>query len=256
MELLSNRRRGMSSTEFYKGEFTGLLRGKFTDDSTEDDWWYKINSKQVSLVPYVNPNTKEFAVDISSCTSLYGLFENVTAIERIYELPVESKVTSTALCFRNCPNLLSVVVNGKNSTGLTKVNNMFRGTSNIIWVDMLELNTENVNDYNYMFYGSGYPTTIKLNFVINEGSNTDIMLGLNRRIIYLITTGGFKIRDNFSIRSITTIPVESVMVIINALEDRKGKDPKTFTLNTQVKDKLSEKQISIATDKNWIVTSD
>lgn len=42
-----------------------MLEGKFTDDSTSENWWYKANKwsgEKIDISAHVNPSTKKFKI--------------------------------------------------------------------------------------------------------------------------------------------------------------------------------------------------
>lgn len=183
---------------------TGLLRGKFTDDSTEADWWYYRNgstysSDKVSIADKVNKETKEFEVSLGNITKLSYLFYNNKAIEYIYELPYNENITSVWNCFDSTDSLQSVNLNGwdnlseKTSLGCffagsgireidlskldtSKTNNLsflFNNCKNLEHLNVSNFNTENVEDLSSMFTQSPNLKTIKglENFKLDKATN-------------------------------------------------------------------------------------
>lgn len=84
------------------------LKGKFTDDSTASDWWYKPNtrlSKAVDISEFVDSTTKEFAIyDINDTP----FFNGNTKIERIDVVGNYGNVSDLNRMFENC-NALTMV---------------------------------------------------------------------------------------------------------------------------------------------------
>ena len=104
----------------YKGtelvwELSGsYIRGKFTDDSTEEDWWYyrsyksNLDKEQINISEYVDPITKEFKMKVDKEYTLNHLFYFNQKLEKIYEVPIGVNITSLAYMFYYCSNLDSI----------------------------------------------------------------------------------------------------------------------------------------------------
>lgn len=106
--------------------------GKFADDSTQDDWWWKPNGVKESIAEYVDPETKEFAFHWygrlkslntafyqSKISELYCLpntkrlkeFKNTFNSSQLTSFDLQLDLTSVESfygCFKNCKALKSV----------------------------------------------------------------------------------------------------------------------------------------------------
>lgn len=296
---------------------TGYLRGKFTDNSKSSDWWYYDFSKfkKIDITEFVNPETKEFKVDLGNPTTLRNLFQENTALEKIYEVPVNSTMTelygifdgcsslneiqglenwktenvtrmsrifggcsalteikglenwntsnvsSIVQLFHRCNQLQNIDLSGWNTERVTEISLMFGNCDSIKTIDLRNWNTEKVTDMKMLFnYCSSLQTLI---WDFNIAENTVGTTGALDLMFYdtnyypnfttIQTTGGFKICESINFRYCYSLTNESVMVIINALEDRSSKTNKTLTLHSTQYDELTPEQLAIATAKNWTV---
>lgn len=240
-------------TEAAEMEFTGLLRGKFIDSSSTEDWWVWMDSSKVNIASYVDPVSKEFEIDISNLKKIS--FEGSKAIEHIYELPVSANVTSLSRAFYECSYLRSIKTNGKNSVSLTSLADMFRGCESLATVDFTYLNTENVTTFAWMFYRTGV-TELIFNFIINETASSDFIgAGIRNESKNIKSTGGLLICNNIDFSLWRNLTDESIQTLINGLEDRSDKSSKTISLYVNCYNKLTDEQKEIANQKNWNIKS-
>lgn len=250
MQLLSNRRRMMRNRE---EEFKELLRGKFTDSSTTEDWWMYMNSSKTNISDYVDPDSKKFEIDISDFKKIS--FNGNTAIEHIYELPVSANVTSLENAFRECSNLRSIKTNGKDSVSLTTLENMFRGCGKLKTIDFTYLNTENVTTFTWMFYRCAVSELI-FNFIINETAKADLIgAGAWADLKNIKSTGGLLICSSMNLAYWHNLTDGAIQTLINGLEDRSDKTTKTISLYVTSYNKLTDEQKEIANLKNWNINS-
>ena len=146
---------------FGSGQRNDNVRGKFTDYSTSADWWYWANGSQwdetnkTDITKYVNPETKEFAIDIGTPTTLQDLFSQNGTLERIDDLPVDENITNLAEIFMYCTALNFVNTEGWNTQNVSSMNNSFIYCSNLNSIDVSEFNVGLVYDMSNMFAYSG-----------------------------------------------------------------------------------------------------
>lgn len=113
--------------------------GKFSDDSTPDDWWWKPNGVKKSIARRVNSKTKEFAFAWNGkLTSVENLFYK-SKIERIYLLPELSNVTTMRSMFCECSMLKEVTFPDTDFDSLTSMINIFCDCSSIETIDISPL---------------------------------------------------------------------------------------------------------------------
>lgn len=133
-----------------------VIAGKFTDDSTSEDWWFHPNgdiNKQTSLIDYVNPDTKEFVYTSSDKpNSVNSLFARNIAIERIYKLKGTENCISIEAAFGSCTSLLSVDLSKTDTSNCKKFNSIFYGANNIVDINLKGLDTSKAETLNLMFY--------------------------------------------------------------------------------------------------------
>lgn len=153
------------------------LKGKFTDDSTEDVWVWRPNNLgligEFEHIP-VDPVTKEFDLYIqeqswayfepplSSCKSLFSVGRgDANCLERIDCLPDTSQVTSMSFMFANCDNLVSADLSNVTTEKVTSVLCMFQWCSRLTFLDVSNFDMSNVTDSSSMFEGCDALTHIR-----------------------------------------------------------------------------------------------
>lgn len=305
-----------------------VVKGKFTDDSTESDWVLRINERAVNISSYVNPYTKEFIYEsLTKPTSLWGMFQN-TLIEYVYSIKGTENVTRFNSMFSDTKNLKSmnleslsthkgiffggmfqnckapyINVDSLYTKDATSFDNMFRQIA-ADSLDLSSLENDNVSSMTYMFYSSPNLTTIIFGnrFSCKSCKSFEGMLSQSAKLEHLdismfdtsnatnfswVFSGDTSLRElkvNWDFRNLTTIasvfanckslttitgsisnlkisislkdcPLtnESAMLFINGLAD--VDEPQTITFSKTTYNTLTEDQIKIATDKNWIVAS-
>lgn len=163
-----------------------VVKGKFTDDSTEDDWYcfmgggYQAANKR-SLVDYTNPITKEFKYELLTKPDRVNyIFTGNPKVERIDVFKGTDKATLWNSVFEGCTGLDSIDLSeadtekattfsrmfwgagftsvkfgkqfGHNSTSF---NDMFHQCPNIESLDLSMLDTRTATNFRAMFYGCG-----------------------------------------------------------------------------------------------------
>lgn len=250
-----------------KEELTGLLRGKFTDDSTEADWWimqgatddYGFNGVKTYISNFVNPETKEFALEInSSDKNLQCLFNNNYKLERIYELPITNETTSLFKLFYGCTSLIEV----PSFANLKNINNMTQMFFNVYNVKEIDLSNIKINES--LIISSMFMNNYINNLVTIKLSNWDFtnvidksmeIVGIfnNKNFEYLENIIGPIYNYNWNVNMISSrrLTTDSAMVLINGLADIDG--TRTIQFNISTFNTLTEEQIAIATAKGWSV---
>lgn len=171
--------------------------GKFADDSTPDDWWWKPNGVKESIAEYVDLETKEFAFHWEGeLTSLYNGFTS-SKISELYLLPNTkhltefryvfnksdltyfdmpldlSSISSMAGCFEDCKNLQYVdFSNVKTSSRLTSLALMF-SRSSCKYIDLRSIDMRYVNDIYRTFYFCSWNILLIDNFGAGEVTKSD-----------------------------------------------------------------------------------
>ena len=113
-----------------------LLSGKFTDDSTAEDWWiYDVASKKnVSIAEHVDPSTKKFSFMYEG-SRVDALFNENQKLERCYTMPTEG-MTNMSFVFYLCNSLKSVDTSAWDVSGVTNIHNMFEFCYSLEEIDM------------------------------------------------------------------------------------------------------------------------
>lgn len=163
--------------------------GKFSDDSTPDDWFFNPDRKKLSIADFVDPNTKEFAFRWDrKVTSTYDWFCDVRKLQRLDRLPDLSKATIARGMFARCYELEEINIPELNlinagdltqmftdckslvhmgariiTTGdLTSLRGMFTGCLALEYVDLSGFDTSNVTDIYNMFCDCHNVTSLDL----------------------------------------------------------------------------------------------
>lgn len=209
-----------------------LLKGKFTDDSTEDDWWWRPIAEPftgettvLQLNDYVDPNTKEFEYEIDfKFNNVATLFEGNSKLERIDSIPDISALYGMSKVFKDCSSLKSVDASNFTVDKMITMTEMFKNCTSLQLLNISNWNTVKVISGNDMFKGCTSLTTVK-------GKNN-------------VFAVDFVLSDS-------PLTNKSAMVFINGLSDVASTKKITFKRTTY--DTLTEEQIAMATSKGWSI---
>lgn len=117
---------------------TGLA-GKFLDTSTENNWWYyangAANTNNKTLID-VDTNSKEFSTDMELVGNCGYMFYFNSALERIDNIPITSKVTNIMNMFGWCEKLTSINASNWDLSQVTLMNNLFNNCSSLTEIDV------------------------------------------------------------------------------------------------------------------------
>lgn len=232
-----------------------MLRGKFTDDSTSNDWWYQRNgssssSDKINISEYVDPITNEFVFVPEISKEASYMFYNNNKLEKIYEVPITENITSIRSMFYNCTGLTLINTSGWNTEKITSIFGTFSNCSSLTSIDLSGCNFEKVNSMNDMFSGCG-----SLNVLNLSGCNFKNVSSMNYMFSScnnLTTVIGqiYNIKVNLDLHY-SPLTNESAMVFINGLSSEVS--GKTLRLSTTTYDTLTPEQLQIASDKGWTV---
>lgn len=206
------------------------IMGKFTDDSTEEDWKCKINGNDIVLP--VDPTTKEFGYDYEGeVTSLRAMF-TAKEIETLNLSNFDtSQVTDMGSMFYECRALTTLDVSNFDTSQVTNMTGMFHGCRKFKSLDVSNFDTSNVTSMIDMFSSCSSLTTVL-------GPITGI--GLN----WYDFTNNIGLKDS-------PLTNASAMVFINGLATVSSAKSVTFKASTY--DTLTPEQIAVATSKGWNV---
>ena len=117
-----------------------------------------------------------------------------------------------------------------------------------------EIDTTNVAKLQYVFSGVQRLHTID-NLILREDGSQEFITAIeNCPALENITITGKIGQNGFNVSKSTKLTHDSLMSIINALYDYSGTTTtRTVTLGTDNKNKLTEAEIAIATQKGWTV---
>ena len=175
---------------FRKGEKENIakLKGKFADNSTANEWWYRANSPtgpKIYLAAHVDEETKNFELyELSETPFFYkndyleniaatGNYGNVTDMREMF-LDCDglemvdlsnfdsSNATSLNSMFAWCIKLKSIKFGSFDTSNVTTMRSMFQHCPNLLSVDMSNFDTSNATNINSMFKDCSALTTLNL----------------------------------------------------------------------------------------------
>lgn len=271
-----NRRRTMGHWE---EPFSGfLVRGKFTDDSTEADWvLYKEEGIQISIVDLVDRETKQFEYRQENVPSTLGrMFSKNSMLESLDKIYAPQLIGFGGETFRNCNKLKYVDFSCLKLSSGTNISYCFQ---NCYFLNIIEFpnNKESLQIYSspgYTFSGCSLIEMLDISFIDLTGKNYQNTFMNCSSLKTLKASFDFKGTTNVAnmfagcrsleniIGSITGLSIslyidaspltnESAMVFINGLAEVES--PQTITFSAATYATLSPEQIAIAKSKNWIV---
>ena len=190
--------------------------------------------------------------DTSNVTNMGSMFANCSALT---SLDVSnwntSKVTTMISMFHNCIKLSSIKgINDLNTLALTLANNMFNTTGGIITLDLTKWNTDNLTSAANMF---SYMANLK-SLDISTWNTSKLNSSSKDMIIWDQNLTDFNSPTfyiDLSFAGDTALSIDSLMSIINGLAPTTS--ARTLTLSTASKNKLTDEQIAIATNKGWTI---
>lgn len=229
-----------------------MLEGKFTDDSTSENWWYKANKwsgEKIDISAHVNPSTKKFKIRPIQCTPFFylnGKLETVKIADNTGD------VQSLYRLMFNCSQLLSVDLQGMNTQNVTNMKSVFAGCSSLISLDLSSFDTSKVTSMNQMFNNCRALTTLNLSgFNANNAMDMSAMFDLCSSLTTVVgPVSGLKQNLDLHWSPLTT---DSAMVFINGLATVALANTIKFKKSTY--DSLTPEQIAVATSKGWTVAS-
>ena len=208
--------------------------------------------------------------DMSNCSSFFNMFYNC---ESLVDLDVSQWDTKNGInmqnIFNGCKSLKSLDLTNWTSPRAIVMNGMFSGCIQLEEIIGIEgLTTNLVSLLNSMFSKCSCITSLNLgNFDACSATNLDYMFQSCTNLVNLVSMRN--IRDNISVEECPNITVESILSIINNLEDIEAIEEWLSTLPLEQQEplpisrtlklgainlaKLTPEQIKIATDKGWSV---
>lgn len=123
-----------------------VVKGKWTDDSTESNWECKVNNRITDLIPFTNPNTKEFIYEVlKRPNTIERLLADNYFIERIYSVKSSSSPTSLLYLFSSCHNLISADISNVNLNNTTDFRYAFNDCQNLEYCKVGHIVAKKVN---------------------------------------------------------------------------------------------------------------
>lgn len=247
---LSNRRRGMGKAE--EGFEGFLIRGKFVDYSTKDNWNCRINNGIVDLAPFVDPVSKEF--EYWSETKPYSLsyMFNNGLLEYVSTLKGTEDVKDFQYVFYRNIGLKNINLSATNLNNNTSFYASFNRCTNLKTIDLSHIETSQILNYRGIFEGCTALETIKVNFDFRHIEQEYLIELIFQECTALKNIEGtiknLKVSTNLGFSPLTN---DSAMVFINGLTE--VATPQTITFSRVTYNTLTPEQIAIAEGKNWIV---
>lgn len=249
----------LSKYEFY-------VKGKFTDDSTENDWklctyYVGTNIQNYSIKDFVNPETKEFEFKTEEDSngnynySKYAFIKN-DKLESIDSFIINKPNRSVDIqsSFNECKNLKEIKkikINGL----LTSINYTFYDCEN---VEKLDLSNWDISQYNSNTLGScliGCENLKELNISywdFNKITNNNGFI-IKSDLPNLTTVIGpvFNIKCRLYLSDAPNLTKNSILVILNGIEEVSS--TQRLYLTQEQKDSLTNDELAIATSKGYTV---
>lgn len=258
---------------------TFIIKGKFKDDSTNEDWWIKnISGYKLDITSFVDPLTKEFFYFTDNKPSyLTNLFWENSALERIDEISGTDKCLSVQRLFGRCKNLKSVNLDKLDTSFCNDFREMFLQCESIESLRLPKMDTrhgalfdycfqfmnslkqltlgkyftcENATSIYAMFNNSKLLKEVTLHFDLGKCTNASALLSPSAEL-KTIKGSIVNVRISISLQGLTSLSFDSAMLFINALE--KVETAQTITLPVHIYDSLSEQQKTIISDKGWTI---
>ena len=184
--------------------------------------------------PYVNPQPATLDLsgwDCVSATTMQGMFYMSKYTDINLTDIIASAVTEMSEMFYACDFLTSISLSGLDLTNVTSMYEMFYNCDLLASINLSGLDLTNVKDMGGMFYAS-----TKL---------TD--LNMNGTILPKINLGDWGLEYS------TALTVDSLVSVLNALQQLDDGKSYTCTIGSRNLGKLSDDQKAIATNKNWVL---
>ena len=166
----------------------------------------------------------------SNVTSLAAMFNGCASLDKVDLGHIEEcqNVTTTQSMFMNCNSLKELDLHNMISPKCTNFQQMFSTCYNLNWLDISSLDFSKATNLSNMFYGCTYLKVVKW--------TTDITKGIG---------------INFDFSASTSITHDTIIGLLNILQDLNGKTAQKLTLGKTNLNKLTADEKAIATNKNW-----
>lgn len=257
------------------------IMGKFTDDSTEENWKCKINGNEVVLP--VDPTTKEFSYNVEGEVTSFSLGNYANYYERIDCLNLyipEAKIMPRTFADArnlkyldvsklNIPNVTNIegmfvtmwgcetlIVNGLTTSNVTNMKETFRNSTKLKNLDVSQLDVSKVTNMKNCFASCQALATLNLSgWDIENVISGESFIGWNGRLTTVLgpITGVGANWTNTTNLDLHYSPLTnaSAMVFINGLAE--VTEAKSITFKASTFDTLTDEQIAVATSKGWNV---
>lgn len=196
--------------------------------------------------------------DTSDCASFEEMFSSCNKLQTIPQFNT-SKATNMRFMFYNCYYALTTIPQ-LNTSNVTDMTSMFERCESLTSIPLLD--TSKVTIMNHMFYNCKSLESLP---EFNCPNVTDLGTYFGVTMSNLTTIGGWKNlkcnwNDNYGLYVCPNLTYESCINILNGLYDftGNGETPTSSQGNLKVHQNFLDlvgDEISIGTDKGWIITS-
>ena len=191
-------------------------------------------------------------IDTSEVNRLSGVFES-SKMETIDVSEWDiSNVTAINGAFSNCENLKSIDIKNWNTSNVDNMNGLFYGCNSIISLDLSGWLTSNVRSMYQTFYAMNNVESINISgWDMRNVTMIEIALGYNFNLKNLNMDGAILPKININWELSNQLTVESLLSVLNALQQLDDGESYTCNIGSDNIAKLSDEQKAIATNKGW-----
>ena len=205
--------------------------------------------------------------NVTNAQGMYNMFSSCNVLKSVGDLSGwdTSNVMNMGGMFSNCTSLQTLDVSGFDTSNVTNMANMFIGCKTLQTLDVSGFDTSNVTNMGYMFYNLTVQQLDLTNFnaskvtsisTMSKNSTTQSYVG--GRTIDEVITNDIKILNGLKISTSDILSNNadraSLRALINGLADLTGSTSQSVTLSADLKAKLIEEDIAVATAKNWTIS--
>ena len=201
----------------------------------------EVDVSQTASTKYVVRNGMKFAFsqvfipddfDVSNVTHFADFFYQCFKLESLDLSTWNANVDSISNIFYNCDNLRYINLNNWNVSNVVSMNNLFFSCGSVVSIFLNQWDMRAVTSVSSMFYNC-------------------------RNLINLSMEGAILPKidlDNWGLSTCTALTIVSLESVLNALPQLPDGTSYTCSLGSTNLAKLTDEQIAIATNKNWVLS--
>lgn len=186
--------------------------------------------------------------------SLYESYYGVT-FPNDYELTLNvPNITSLNSAFYNAKGIKKITIKGNTAGNNVVFNRAFRSCASVETIDLTEFNVIFATDLTMM---CAYNTNLK--YILGELDFSNVTGGLNNAFegannLVTITPKANSIKISLKFAYNNKLSDASIQSIIDGLADLSGLTSQTLTVHQDVRNKLTDDQLTTISDKNWAIS--